>query len=61
MPEPRRLSELLEADAAKRAKLRDTELIVLRLYSGKKIVRWQAIRLSCRFDFAASALFLAVQ
>ena len=30
------LSELLEADEAKRAKLRDTELIALRLYSGKK-------------------------
>jgi len=29
------LSELLEADEAKRAKLRDTELIALRLYSGK--------------------------
>jgi hypothetical protein len=28
--------ELLEADEAKRAKLRDTELIALRLYSGKK-------------------------
>ena len=30
------LSELLQADEAKRAKLRDTELIALRLYSGKK-------------------------
>ena len=30
------LSELLKADEAERAKLRDTELIVLRLYSGKK-------------------------
>ncbi len=29
------LSELLQADEAKRAKLRDTELIALRLYSGK--------------------------
>ena len=30
------LSELLKADEAERAKLRDTELIALRLYSGKK-------------------------
>jgi hypothetical protein len=30
------LSELLEADEANRAKLRDTELIALQLYSGKK-------------------------
>jgi hypothetical protein len=30
------LSELLKADEAKRVKLRDTELIAMRLYSGKK-------------------------
>ena len=51
------LSELLQADEAKRAKLRDTELIALRLYSGKKSFSG---RLSCRFDSAASAIFLSV-
>jgi len=41
------LSELLEADEAKRAKLRDTELIALRLYSGKN--SFDTVVLSFRF------------
>jgi hypothetical protein len=56
------LSELLEADEAKRAKLRDTELIALRLYSGKKSCAGR--RFGCLvfsiLKIKISALFLAV-
>jgi hypothetical protein len=52
------LSELLEADEAKRAKLRDTELIALRLYCSKQ--SFATIRLSVASIWLASSLFLAM-